>query len=234
MPPHDPTLIVALDFPTADAAIAFARRLNPADCRVKVGLELFTAAGPVIVADLRGLGFDVFLDLKFHDIPHTVARACARACDLGVWMINVHALGGPRMLDAARQSVPPGTAKLIGVTVLTSHGPEELQILNLGDPKARTVEWAALCKDSGLDGVVCSAQEAPLLAPLRAPDFVLVTPGIRLGGALQDDQRRTTGIREALRAGARYLVVGRPITQAADPDRALKACLSEVRAGLAS
>ena len=227
MPFEDPIIIVALDFPEAAAALDLARRLDPAQCRVKVGLELFCAEGPAVVRTLRGLGFEVFLDLKFHDIPNTVASACARAADLGVWMINVHALGGPRMLAAARQAIPADGPRLIGVTILTSHGPEDMAALALGDSIERVRGLSLLCREAGLDGVVCSPREAPGLQDLRAGGFVLVTPGIRAEGAPPDDQRRTRTIREALAAGADYLVVGRPVTRAPDPAAALAACLAE-------
>ena len=229
MPFEDPTIIVALDFPEAGPALALARRLDPAQCRVKVGLELFSAEGPAIVRTLQGLGLAVFLDLKFHDIPNTVASACARAADLGVWMVNVHALGGPRMLAAARRAIPVGGPRLIGVTILTSHGPEDLAALGLGDSGERVRGLSVLCREAGLDGVVCSPREAPKLQDLRAGGFVLVTPGIRPEGAVPDDQRRTRTIREALAAGADYLVVGRPVTRAPDPAAALAACLVEAR-----
>ena len=229
MPFEDPTIIVALDFPEANAALALARRLDPAQCRVKVGLELFSAEGPAIIRTLQGLGLAVFLDLKFHDIPNTVASACARAADLGVWMVNVHALGGPRMLAAARRAIPVGGPRLVGVTILTSHGPEDLAALGLGDSGERVRGLSALCREAGLDGVVCSPREAPELQDLRAGGFVLVTPGIRPEGAAPDDQRRTRTIREALAAGADYLVVGRPVTRAPDPAAALAACLAEAR-----
>ena len=226
---EDQTIIVALDFSEAGAALALARRLDPAQCRVKVGLELFSAEGPAIVRTLQGLGFAVFLDLKFHDIPNTVASACARAADLGVWMVNVHALGGARMLAAARQAIPAGGPRLIGVTILTSHGPEDLAALGLGDSSERVRGLSVLCREAGLDGVVCSPREAHELQDLRAGGFVLVTPGIRPEGAPPDDQRRTRTIREALAAGADYLVVGRPVTRAPDPSAALAACLAEAR-----
>ncbi len=226
---EDPTIIVALDFPKAPAALDLARRLDPTRCRVKVGLELFCAEGPAVVRALRGLGFEVFLDLKFHDIPNTVASACARAADLGVWMVNVHALGGPRMLAAARSAIPEGGPRLIGVTILTSHSAEEVAALGLGDSGERVLSLARSCREAGLDGVVCSPREAPGLQDLRAGGFVLVTPGIRSEDAPPDDQRRTRTIREALAAGADYLVVGRPVTRAPDPAAALAACLAEAR-----
>ncbi len=227
---EDPVIIVALDFPDASRALDLARRLDPAQCRVKVGLELFCAEGPAVVRALGGLGLEVFLDLKFHDIPNTVARACARAADLGVWMVNVHALGGPRMLEAARRAIPSGGTRLVGVTILTSHGPEEMAALGLGESGARVRGLSGMCREAGLDGVVCSPQEASGLQDLRGADFVLVTPGIRPEGSAPDDQRRTQTIAQALASGADYLVVGRPVTQAPDPAAALAACLAEVRA----
>ncbi len=230
---EDPVIIVALDFADAKGALALARRLDPARCRVKVGLELFCAEGPAVVRDLRGLGLDVFLDLKFHDIPNTVARACARAADLGVWMVNVHALGGPRMLEAARRAIPAEGPRLVGVTILTSHSPEEVAALGLGASGARVRSLARACREAGLDGVVCSAHEASDLRDLRGRGFVLVTPGIRPQGSAPDDQRRTQTISEALASGADYLVVGRPVTQAPDPAAALAACLDEARAARA-
>ncbi|MHB1565383.1 MAG: orotidine-5'-phosphate decarboxylase [Acidiferrobacter sp.] len=226
MPSREPVIIVALDFPTAKAALALARHLDPGQCRVKVGMELFTAAGPAVVRTLQKAGFEVFLDLKFHDIPHTVARACGQAVDLGVWMINVHALGGPRMLAAARTAVT-GTTRLIGVTVLTSHDEEELRRIGLGESAAHVQQLAALCAHEGLDGVVCSAREAQGLRAAHPRPFVLVTPGIRPEGAAADDQRRVAGIGEALAAGADYLVIGRPIIAAADPPTALASCVRQ-------
>ncbi len=225
----EPVVIVALDYASAEEALALASTLSPRDCRLKVGLELFVAAGPRIVDALQNLGFDVFLDLKFHDIPNTVARACSRAYDAGVWMMNVHALGGPRMLAAARAAVPPGT-RLIGVTVLTSHDAAEIVALGLGEGGARVRALAGMCREAGLDGVVCSPREAALLADLRGDGFVLVTPGIRPAGTPADDQRRTASVAEALRAGADYLVIGRPITKDPDPAAALARCVAEARA----
>lgn len=226
MPSREPVIIVALDFPTAASALMLARQLDPRQCRVKVGMELFTAAGPAVIRALQEAGFEVFLDLKFHDIPHTVARACQQAVDLGVWMLNVHALGGPRMLSAARAAVTGGT-RLIGVTVLTSHDGEELRRLGLGDPVSQVLRLAALCADEGLDGIVCSPQEAPALRVAYPRPFTLVTPGIRPAGLPADDQRRVAGVGEALTAGADYLVIGRPIIAAADPLAALVRCVQQ-------
>ena len=181
---NDPKVIVALDFASADAALAFAVRLTPQSCRLKVGKELFTAAGPALVEKLMQRGFDIFLDLKFHDIPNTVAGACKAAAQLGVWMLNVHALGGRAMLEAAREAVaasgqPP--PKLIAVTLLTSMAARDLADVGIaGDPAAAALRLARLAQASGLDGVVCSAQEAALLRRECGSKFVLVTPGIRL------------------------------------------------------
>ncbi len=224
---HDPRIIIALDVAQGAQALALADRLDPQACRLKVGLELFTGSGPAIVRALQERGFQVFLDLKYHDIPNTVARACARAADLGVWMMNVHALGGPRMLAAARKAVP-STTLLIGVTILTSHDRAELSLLGLGEPGSRVEELAGLCAAEGLDGVVCSPQEAAPLRARHARPFCLVTPGIRPRGAHTDDQRRVATGPEALAAGADYLVIGRPITAAANPQEALAACRAEI------
>ncbi len=224
---HDPRIIVALDCAESREALALADRLDPGACRLKVGLELFTVAGPAIVTALRERGFEIFLDLKYHDIPNTVARACARAADLGVWMMNVHALGGPRMLAMARKAVLPPTL-LVGVTILTSHDSAELAALGLGDAAHRVQSLAHLCAAEGLDGVVCSPQEAALLRGQHARPFRLVTPGIRPSGSQTHDQRRVATGREALAAGADYLVIGRPITAAALPHEALAACRAEI------
>jgi orotidine-5'-phosphate decarboxylase len=213
-------VIVALDYPTATEALAFTARLTPQQCRVKIGFELFTSAGPAVVETLVEKGFDVFLDLKYHDIPNTVASACAAAARLGVWMMNVHALGGRRMLVAARESLEKMTHRplLIGVTVLTSHSGRDLAEIGLPeDPDAQATRLARLAKEAGLDGVVCSAQEAPRLRAEHGAGFCLVTPGIRPAGSERGDQERVVTPSEAVRQGAHYLVIGRPITQAADP-----------------
>ena len=220
-------VIVPLDFPDADSALALASRLDPGLCRVKVGKELFTAAGPDVVRRLHDKGFQVFLDLKFHDIPNTVAGACRAAARLGVWMMNVHASGGEAMMRAAREAIagPARPPLLIGVTVLTSLADADLERIGFRG-KAHTVveRLAALARDCGLDGVVCSAQEAPALRKLAAGQpFALVTPGIRLDGAAADDQARVVTPPEAVRLGADYLVIGRPITSAPDPVATLRA-----------
>ncbi len=229
----NPRLIVALDFATAAEARVFAARVTPAHCRLKVGLELFTAAGPGFVSEMVDRGFDVFLDLKFHDIPNTVAQACARAAGLGVWMLNVHALGGRRMLEAAREAVDKASRRplLIGVTLLTSHEAREVEEMGLsGDLGAQVERLTGLVADAGLDGVVCSPLEAAHLRRRFPAPFVLVTPGIRPAGSDRQDQRRTLTPGEAIAQGADYLVVGRPVTRAPDPPAALSAIAHEIRA----
>ncbi|MGB8339373.1 MAG: orotidine-5'-phosphate decarboxylase [Burkholderiales bacterium] len=219
-------VIVALDFPQAKPALELAARLDPAQCRVKVGKELFTAAGPQLVEALVKRGFDVFLDLKFHDIPNTVAGACKAAASLGVWMLNVHALGGDAMLRAAREAIDSGAHKplLLGVTILTSMGDKDLIEVGLHGTSAENVlRLARLVKNCALDGVVCSSQEAQMVRREIDSPFVLVTPGIRLFGAIKDDQARVLTPQEALHAGADYLVIGRPVTQATDPLATLRA-----------
>ena len=218
-------LIVALDYATADEALKFAARVTPAQCRLKIGLELFTAAGPELVGHLARRGYDVFLDLKYHDIPHTVARACARAAELGVWMVTVHTLGGTDMLRAAREAGAGARRRplLVGVTMLTSLEPADAAAIGLQSDVARQVErLAGLARAAGLDGVVCSPQELQALRARFGKDFLLVTPGIRLAGAAADDQRRTMAPAEAVSLGSDFLVVGRPITRAADPPAALE------------
>lgn len=215
-----PRVIVALDFASAEAALAFAARLEPRACRLKVGKELFTAAGPALVEKLAQRGFDIFLDLKFHDIPHTVGGACRAAAQLGVWMLNVHALGGRAMLEAAREAVAASRQPplLIAVTLLTSMAARDLADVGIaGDPAAAALRLAQLAQASGLDGVVCSAQEAQLLRRACGGKFLLVTPGIRLSAGEADDQQRIMTPAAAIAAGADYLVIGRPVTQASDP-----------------
>lgn len=213
-------LIIALDFASADAALQFIAPLSPADCKLKVGFELFVAAGPTFVKQLVDKGFEVFLDLKFHDIPNTVAAACKSAAQLGVWMLNVHASGGTEMLVAAHEAVhslarPP---KLIAVTVLTSMDQAQLQSIGVNvEPVEQVVHLAGLAQRCGLDGVVCSAQEASRLKQAYGQAFLLVTPGIRLDDAISDDQKRIMTPQQAQQVGIDYIVMGRPITQAANP-----------------
>ncbi len=226
-----PRVIVALDYARADDARAFVARVAPGQCRLKVGLELFSAAGPVFVRELVDAGFDVFLDLKFHDIPHTVAQACKQAAALGVWMLNVHALGGPVMLRAAREAIEGGGTRplLIAVTMLTSHSSQEMADIGLpAAPQDNVLRLGRLARQAGLDGVVCSAQEAGVLSRELGRDFILVTPGIRPAGAQRDDQQRVLSPREAVAQGAHYLVIGRPITQSPDPHATLAAITSEL------
>lgn len=228
---HDPKIIVALDYASAEAASPLVERLDPALCRLKVGKELFTATGPAWVEHLARQGYGVFLDLKFHDIPHTVAQACKAAANLGVWMVNVHALGGRAMMNAAREAMEnmPHRPRLIAVTVLTSMGANDLADLGISEAPHQLVRrLARLTRSCHLDGVVCSAQEAAMLRQEQGPDFCLVTPGIRPANASKDDQNRVMTPAEALRAGSDYLVIGRPITQAADPLQALQAIRKEI------
>jgi len=250
---NDPKIIIALDYPEATPALELVDKLQPELCRLKVGKELFTAAGPALLEQLMRRGFEIFLDLKFHDIPNTTAQACKAAAGLGVWMVNVHALGGRKMLEAAHEAIaqaaqPP---KLIAVTLLTSMAQEDLADIGIdATPAEMVLRLAKLAQDSGLDGVVCSAQEAALLREQCGNEFCLVTPGIRpaqasLSGKLlmeplairlseqttlakslvmaghPDDQSRVMTPLAALQAGSSYLVIGRPITKAADPLQAL-------------
>lgn len=219
-------VIVALDFPDAQTALQLAEQLKAQPCRVKVGKELFTRAGPQFVEKLQNLGFEVFLDLKFHDIPNTVAGACRAAAELGVWMLNVHAQGGRKMMEAAREAVDKTRSEslLIAVTMLTSLGQEDIAETGLqGSPQDNVLRLAKLAESCGLDGVVCSPLE---IAPLRetiSAEFCLVTPGIRPAGSAQGDQKRIMTPEQAQQAGGNYLVIGRPITGAADPLAALSA-----------
>lgn len=216
----DPKIIVALDYPTAAEALVLVQRLTPARCRLKIGLELYTAAGPDFVRAIIKRGFSVFLDLKFHDIPNTVAQACRQATSLGVWMLTVHCQGGPDMLRAAMVAVreakhPP---LVVGVTVLTSLDAPQLTAIGLDDAvDVQVVRLARLAADCGLDGVVAAPTEAARLRARFFAPFRIVTPGIRLADSSADDQRRVLTPAAAIQAGADYLVIGRPITRAADP-----------------
>lgn len=218
-------VIVALDMARTADALALADTLSPTDCRLKVGKELFTAEGPAVVRALQDKGFELFLDLKFHDIPNTVAAAVATAADLGVWMVNVHASGGRRMMTAARERLEKGgyATRLIAVTVLTSMERQDLAEVGLDiEPVDQVRRLAALTADCGLHGVVCSAQEAALLRQQQGTDFLLVTPGIRPASSEAGDQRRIMTPEQAQETGVSYMVIGRPITQAADPAAALR------------
>ena len=223
---NDAKVVVALDFDNKDDALAFVDKIQPNDCRLKVGKEMFTYFGPEFVKELTSRGFDVFLDLKFHDIPNTVAKAVTAAAELGVWMVNVHASGGSEMMIKAKQALEKygdNAPLLIAVTVLTSMGEEDL--LGLGitkSPAEQVMSLAKLTKEAGLDGVVCSAWEAESLKISLGEDFKLITPGIRPVGATSDDQKRIMTPVEAMAVGVDYLVIGRPITKAEYPQEVLQ------------
>lgn len=229
----DSKIIVALDYADAASANALVDRLDPTLCKLKVGKELFTAAGPDFVESLVKRHYDVFLDLKFHDIPNTVAKACQAAANLGVWMLNVHASGGLPMMQAAREGLDKSFGEhaplLIAVTVLTSMDEATMQSLGIQRSlQAHVLALAKLTQQAGLDGVVCSAQEASMLKQSLGTDFCLVTPGIRPKDASQDDQTRIVTPEQALSLGAHYLVIGRPITQAPDPLVALNTIIKNI------
>ncbi len=226
-----PRVIVALDFPESGAAMELVSGLDPKLCRLKVGKEMFTRLGPAFVEQLAGKGFDIFLDLKFHDIPNTVAAACAAAADLGVWMTNVHASGGRKMMEAASnrlqqlQSAP----LLVAVTILTSLGQDDIAEIGYpGTPAENVLRLAQLADSSGMDGIVCSPLEAQEVRPLVRGEFCLVTPGVRPASAVKDDQKRVMTPADAIQNGADYLVIGRPITGAEDPLQALRDIQSEI------
>jgi orotidine-5'-phosphate decarboxylase len=228
---NDSKIIVALDFPSATSALGLVDQLDPQLCKLKIGKELFTAEGPGFVRELVKRDFKVFLDLKFHDIPNTVASACSVAADLGVWMMNVHASGGRKMMETAANRLGQLNERplLIGVTILTSLSQEEIHEVGYsGSPEDNVLRLAKLAESSGLDGIVCSPLEA---APVRkevSADFRLVTPGVRPAFASTDDQKRIMTPANALNAGASYLVIGRPITAADDPLKNLQLILEEI------
>lgn len=228
----DSPIVVALDYDNRDKALAFIDRIDPRDCRLKVGKEMFTLFGPQLVSDIQQRGFDVFLDLKFHDIPNTTARAVAAAAELGVWMVNVHASGGARMMTAAREALLPfgkDAPLLIAVTVLTSMEASDLADLGITATPAEYAErLARLTQNCGLDGVVCSAQEAVRFKTELGQAFKLVTPGIRPAGSDAGDQRRIMTPQQAQTAGVDFMVIGRPITQSANPAETLR----DIRASL--
>lgn len=223
----DKPIIIALDFNNEADVLNFVERVDANRCRLKIGKELFTACGPQLVRRVIDQGFDVFLDLKYHDIPNTVAGACRAAADLGVWMMNVHASGGLVMMEKAREALHDfGDERplLIAVTVLTSLAREDLLQIGIdANPEEQVSKLAFLTRQAGLDGVVCSAAETRLLRAQMPDDFCLVTPGIRRPEDASNDQKRVVGPAEAIKNGSTYLVVGRPITQAPDPDAALNA-----------
>jgi orotidine-5'-phosphate decarboxylase len=228
---HDPKIVIALDYANAQDALNFVEQLDPTLCRLKVGKELFTAAGPQLVEALAAKGFGVFLDLKFHDIPTTVAKACEAASRLGVWMLNVHASGGSAMMEAAREGVERSGQKpiLIAVTVLTSMNQQMMNEIGVnGNVADQVLNLATLTQKSGLDGVVCSAQEAPTLRKALGDKFCLVTPGIRPTDAALDDQSRVVTPSQALALGSSHLVIGRPITQSKNPPETLRKIHEEI------
>lgn len=231
---QDSKVVVALDYADEASALNFVDKINPSQCRLKVGKEMFTLFGPEFVRKLVARDFDVFLDLKFHDIPNTVAKAVAAAAELGVWMVNVHACGGQRMMEAAKAALVPYGDKapiLIAVTVLTSMEQEDLAQMGVNiSPAEQVVRLATLTQKSGLDGVVCSSQEAAMLKETLGESFLLITPGIRPAGSAAGDQRRIMTPVEAVEAGSDYLVIGRPITQAESPMQVL----TEINDSLAS
>lgn len=218
-------VIVALDYAEPAQALAMVEQLDPNRCRLKIGKELFTRGGPQMVEKVVSKGYDVFLDLKYHDIPNTVAGACSAAAALGVWMVNVHTLGGRRMMEAAREAIDKASHQplLIGVTILTSMGEEDLREVGLtGTPADNVSRLAQLAQHAGLNGVVCSPQEVTLLRGMIGADFKLVTPGIRPAWSAKGDQTRITTPLDAVRSGSDYLVIGRPITAAPEPLAALR------------
>lgn len=229
----DSKIIVALDYANANEAMPLVKQLDPTLCKLKVGKELFTASGPAFVESLVALGFPVFLDLKFHDIPNTVSKACQAAANLGVWMLNVHASGGLAMMQAAREGVEKSHAKplLIAVTVLTSMDEATLHQLGIqGSLQNHVLRLASLTQEAGLAGVVCSAQEASMLRSHLGQDFCLVTPGIRPANVNANDQSRVVTPSDAIHLGSSYLVIGRPITQAANPLQALIEINNQIKA----
>lgn len=244
-------IITALDFSNVRTAQALIDRLEPELTRLKIGNQLFTLAGPALVESCQKAGFDVFLDLKYHDIPNTVASALEAAASLGVWMVNVHASGGPAMLSAARDAViqydraatKAGGTRVIGVTVLTSFDRAELAATGMDiEPSEQVERLATMVRKAALDGVVCSPHEVGLIRSIAKTNFLTITPGIRPGtttgvhvasvsshGGRPDDQRRTLTPFDAILAGSDYLVIGRPITQAASPVNVLAALAAEVQ-----
>jgi orotidine-5'-phosphate decarboxylase len=223
------SIIFALDAKSQYDDLKIADQLDPSLCRLKVGKELFTHEGPSVVKALHDKGFEVFLDLKFHDIPNTTAQAVCAAADLGVWMVNVHASGGRKMMETCVERLKAGnySTQLIAVTVLTSMGREDLRDIGLDiEPFEQVKRLAKLTQDSGLDGVVCSAQEAKMLRQDLGAEFALVTPGIRPAGANADDQKRIVTPKQAMLDGSTHLVIGRPITQSENPSQTLQDILA--------
>jgi len=225
---NEPKIIVALDGLNEKEVFSLVNTFHSSECALKVGKELFLRGGPHMVKTLIEKGFKIFLDLKFHDIPNTVARACQAAQGLGVWMLTLHCLGGRKMLEAAVSALDPSLPAplLMGVTLLTSFGEKDLHEVGISQPlKAEVLQLAQLAKESGLSGVISSPQEVKEIKKAQGPHFLCVTPGIRPAGSALDDQTRIMTPEEALKEGADYLVIGRPITQAKEPQEALKEIL---------
>ena len=225
-------VIVALDFNNSDQALYLANRLDPLQCNLKVGSQLFTSLGPDIIYELRKLGFNIFLDLKFHDIPNTVLSAVEAAIDMEIWMLNVHASGGLEMMKSASQATLNSDSKkrpiIIAVTMLTSLNQEIASQLGVHDINSQTLKLAKLAKESSLDGVVCSPQEISNIKEELGKDFIVVTPGIRLTKSITDDQKRIASPKEAISLGADFIVIGRPITQSKDPYQSLQDVINQI------
>ncbi len=227
----DPKIIVALDFDNEKSCLNLLQQLDPLQCRVKIGKELFVRTGPKLVEKVRSLGFDVFLDLKFYDIPNTVAAACKAAADLEVWMVNIHASGGVKMMQAAQDAVSHSSKSplLIAVTILTSFNDAQLKEIGFQNTaKEQVLHLAKLTKQAGLAGVVCSPLETMMLKKDLGKEFILVTPGVRPTGSVSDDQQRIMTPQQALQAGSDYLVIGRPITAAKDPLKSLQGIIASI------
>ena len=222
-------IIVALDL-ERDLALDLAKSLDPNNCRLKVGSQLFTSVGPRVIEELSALGFDVFLDLKFHDIPNTVAQSVKAASNLGVWMLNVHTSGGSTMIKAAKEATtglvdPP---LIIGVTMLTSLSKKDVNEIGIQDISNQALSLASLAKKNSLDGIVCSANDVRRIKELLGKDFITVTPGIRSSNSSKDDQSRVSSARNAIEKGADYLVIGRPITKSTNPMESLDSIIKEI------
>ena len=226
----DSQIIVALDM-DQKSALELANKIDPQDCKVKVGSQLFTESGPKVIKELKNLGFEIFLDLKFHDIPNTVRKAVEIAIEMGVWMLNVHSLGGKEMLKAAYEAKETASIKpiLIGVTMLTSLDNKSIKQVGLQmNIEDQVLLLTNLCKEEGLDGVVCSPNELVLLRENVNKDFLLVTPGIRSPKTENHDQKRISTVTEAIKRGANYVVIGREITTDVDPNKKIKKILEKV------
>jgi len=227
----DPKIIIALDYSDENSALTMAKQLSPDLCRIKIGKELFVSSGPQLVEKIANMGFDIFLDLKFHDIPNTVAGACRAAANLGVWMVNVHASGGLKMMEAAKESIINSSHQplLIAVTILTSLDNKALDEIGYSrDTKQQVIRLAKLTQQAELDGVVCSPLEAQVIKSETNKDFILVTPGVRPKGSDVNDQSRIMTPNQALKAGSDYLVIGRPITASENPLKALENIVEEI------